>query len=147
MSTERGHGNFLNGLFSTQMTKLCFYKAVPFPKIFQWLTYLTQKNIESSFHGSTRPSRPGPFHFLVHQLHKIHEGGTCYRGILHPVSSALKALLPFVVMAHSLTSFRSLCKCLPFRDACPSQLSFYPFIFLYAIYHNLRICLLYDSLY
>lgn len=39
------------------------------------------------------------------------------------LSSALNALFPFVIMTHSLTSFRSLCKCLPFRDACPSQLS------------------------
>lgn len=41
----------LNAIFLIQVPKSCFYKAVPFLKILQWLTSLTQNKIKSSYHG------------------------------------------------------------------------------------------------
>lgn len=140
-------GTFLMVYFLHKWQNYAFTKLFLFPKSFNGLPISLRKKSEVHSMVPQDPQDLAPSTFLFTNCTRHMKEAPATGAILHPVSSALKALLPFVVMAHSLTSFRSLCKCLPFRDACPSQLSFYPFIFLYAIYHNLRICLLYDSLY
>lgn len=155
MSTERGHADKV--LFLSLYERLQTFSMVYF--LHKWQNYAFTKLFlfPKSFNGSPislRKKNRKFFPWFYKALKTWPLPPSCsptaqdtWRRHLHPVSSALNALLSFVIMAHSLTSFKLLCKCLPFRDDCPSQLSSYPFIILHAIYHNLRICLLYDSFY
>lgn len=79
-------------------------QSYSFLKIFPRLTYLTCENSKLFFPCFYETLKTQPLPTFCSPASKTHEGGTRCRTMLHPVSSALNALLQVVIMVHPVTS-------------------------------------------